>query len=84
MKANSIIAKSNLREKEISQKVKKIDKTALKLYKPFYDGLWKGSHMSLMVNFISMFRRLATFYPAMFLADHSWMQVIIFMSFSLF
>ena len=64
--------------------IKKKDKKAFKFYKPFYDGLRKGSHMSLMVNFISMFRRLCNLYPAMFLSDYSWMQVIIFMTFSMF
>ena len=54
------------------------------MYKPFYDGLRKGSRMSLMVNFISMFRRLCTFYPALFLYNKPWMQVIIFMFFSMF
>ena len=45
----------------------KIDKKKFKIFKPFYEDLRRGSRMALMMNFFSMFRRLANLYVAMFL-----------------
>ena len=53
----------------------KIDKNKLKIFKPFYDDLRKGSRIALMMNFFSMFRRLANLYSAMFLQNSPYLQV---------
>ena len=53
----------------------KIDKNKFKIFKPFYDDLRKGSRIALMMNFFSMFRRLANLYSAMFLQNSPYLQV---------
>lgn len=67
----------------MENKAKGVKKSHFKLLKPLYEGLRKGTHMSLMVNFFEMIRRLILLYVAMFLIDKAWIQVIIFMTLSL-
>ena len=60
-----------------------VEKSDFKKYKPLYEGLRKNSRFSLMINFFVILRRLLLLYIAMFLAQYSWAQVIMFMTMSL-
>ena len=52
------------------------------LYKPIFEGLRKKSRLSLMSNFFRKIRRLTLLYFAMFMADYSWLQVMVFTALS--
>lgn len=66
---NLIIFQKNKEEMALEVNASKIDKKKFKIFKPFFEGLRRGSRMALMMNFFSMFRRLANLYAAMFLQD---------------
>lgn len=66
----------------VKEKVAKINKTALKIYKPLHEGLRKSSTLCLMFNLFLIIRRISLLYAAMFLSDLPWLQMMLFMSLS--
>ena len=80
--ANSAIAKVRSQESELITFVGDLTKEDFKIYKSLTNGLRKESSLSLAINFFTMTRRLILLYVAMFLDQHTWLQITAFMSLS--
>ena len=81
--ANAVIEKVRKQSEELEAKVGTLTKKDFKLYKSLMSGLRKDSSLSLAINFFTMARRLVLLYVAMFVAQYAWLQIMVFMAFSL-
>lgn len=82
-KANDVIRAVNLIESELNKKAKGYSKERYRKYKPLYEGVKKHSKMALMSFFFLMIRRVTLMYAAMFIDEMPWLQIFLFVTFSI-